>query len=228
MYTELVAQQRRELGHVANLVGGFVKNNIWYGDGNRVYDPIPAPRQRDAIRFLNENAFQVAPALVATEILDRLESHGAADRILDGQRSLLRMLLVEPRISRMAEFANRAGTDAYLPAELIDDLHAGIWGELKSESIAIDLYRRNLQRAFVEILIGDLDPPRTNSDVTALARGELQRTLREIAENLDKCRDTTSRYHLADVRARISQALEPRTRPPAPGPWRVVSDPEAM
>jgi hypothetical protein len=226
MYTELVSQQRRELGHVANLVGGFVQNNIWYGDGDRVYDPIPAARQREAVRFLNENAFQVAPALIAPEILDRLESHGAADRILDGQRSLLRMLLVERRISRMAEFANREGRAAYLPAELLDDLHAGIWGELKSESLSMDLYRRNLQRAFVEILIDDLDPPRTNSDLTALARGELQRTLREIAENLNKSRDTITRYHLDDIRARITQALEPRPSHLAPLPSRVVADPE--
>ncbi len=226
MYTALLHQQSRELGHVANLVGGFVRNNVWYGDGDRVYDPITAARQREAVRFLNENAFQVAPALIDPKILDRLESHGAANRILEGHRSLLRMLLAESRISRMAELANREGTRAYLPADLLDDLHAGIWGELKSDSITIDLYRRNLQRAFVEILIGALDPPRTSSDLTALARGELQRTAREIHENLSKSKDTTTRYHLDDLNARILQALEPRLKTPAAGPSRVVSEPE--
>jgi hypothetical protein len=226
MYTELVQQQGRELGHVANMVGGFVRNNVWYGDGDRVYEPIPAARQRAAVRFLIENAFQVAPALIAPEIVDRLESHGAADRILGSQRGLLRMLLIEPRISRMAEFANREGKGAYLPADLLDDLHAGIWGELKSDSIAIDLYRRNLQRAFVEILINDLDPPRTNSDLTALARGELQRTASEINEIPLKSRDTTTRYHLEDMKARIIQALEPRPKAMAPSPSRVGSAPE--
>ena len=40
MYDQLVNQRNRELGHVANLVGGFVRNNVWFGDGDRVYDPV--------------------------------------------------------------------------------------------------------------------------------------------------------------------------------------------
>jgi hypothetical protein len=229
MYTELNKQRNRELGHVASLVGGFVRNNVWYGDGDRVYEAVPAPRQREAVRFLNENAFQAAPSLIAPDIVDRLESHGAADRILDGQRSLLRSLLTERRISRMAELADRAGDSegAYRPAELFDDLHAGIWGELKDESAEIGLYRRNLQRAFVETLIDDLEPPRTSSDLTALARGELQRTLGEINRVFLKLRDsTTTRDHLDDVRARITEALSPRPKAPASGPSRVVAAPE--
>ena len=42
MYAQLVGQRNRELGHVANLVGGFVRNNVWFGDGDRVYDSVPA------------------------------------------------------------------------------------------------------------------------------------------------------------------------------------------
>jgi Met-zincin/Domain of unknown function (DUF5117)/Domain of unknown function (DUF5118) len=231
MYTELSQQRDKELGHVANLLGGFVRNNVWYGDGERVYEPVPSGRQREAVHFLNENAFRVPPALVAPEIVDRLESHGAADRIVDGQRSLLRTLLTEPRISRMAEFANRESGGAYPPVDLFEDLHAGIWTELADDSAEIDLYRRNLQRAFVEILIGALDPPRTHSDLTALARGELVRTLGEINRILVNAgpkfnKSTTTRYHLDDIRARISEAFSPRSKAPAAGSSRVVSAPD--
>ena len=78
--------------------------------------------------------------------MQRLESHGAADRILNGQRQILNGLLIEPRLHRMAEHANRDRSHAYLPADLIGDLHDGIFAELKADPIAIDLYRRNLQR----------------------------------------------------------------------------------
>src|SRR5262249_2045834 len=61
MYTQLISQRDRELGHVASMVGGFVRNNVWFGDGERVYEPVPSARQREAVKFLTENALQVPP-----------------------------------------------------------------------------------------------------------------------------------------------------------------------
>src|SRR5262249_50051484 len=45
MYRQLLGQRDRELGHVANNIGGFVRNNVYYGDGDKVYDPVPAEQQ---------------------------------------------------------------------------------------------------------------------------------------------------------------------------------------
>ena len=226
MYTEL-GHQRKPRARARRQPGRRLRRATTSGTATATASTIPSPqrRQREAVRFLNENAFQVPPALVAPEIVDRLESHGAADRILDGQRSLLR--IAPGRARGSAGWPNsptaKARTPISRPTCSTTSTPAS-GASSRSESVEIDLYRRNLQRAFVEILIGDLDPPRTNSDLTALARGELQRTLREIAENLNKSRDTTSRYHLADVQARITQALEPRIKTPAPGQPRVASD----
>jgi hypothetical protein len=228
MYTELINQRNRELGHVASMVGGFVRNNVWYGDGERVYQPIPAARQREAVQFLADHAFQVPDALVAPDIVERLESHGAADRILSSQRTLLRRLLGESRIERMAELATRHPSEAYLPADLFGDLHAAVWSELKDSSPDINLYRRNLQRAYVDLLINALEPARTGSDLTALARGDLKRTLPEISKLLNNTGQNlspTTRDHLADLAARIHEALEPRPRPAAPAPTRIFAGP---
>jgi hypothetical protein len=225
MYDQLVSQRSRELGHVANTVGGFVRNNVWYGDGERVFEPVSAARQREAVQFLNEHAFHVPPTLVTPDILERLESHGAADRVLNLQRGLLRSLLSQRRIDRMAEFVNRNPKDSYSPHQLVDDLHAGIWSELRAGSVEIDLFRRNLQRAFVDLLIGELEPPRTNSDITALARGELRRTLEEINKTHDNAKDATTRDHLEDMRVRIVHAFDPRSKAPVQPPARVVARP---
>ena len=75
----------------------------------------------------------------------------------------------------MSELATRCPKDAYTPADLIKDLHAGIWTELKPGPIEIDLYRRNLQRAYVDLLAGFLENPPEDSDLPALARAELQK-----------------------------------------------------
>jgi hypothetical protein len=210
MYDQLVNQRNRELGHVANEVGGFVRNNVWYGDGDRVYESVPADQQRRAVQFLNEHAFQTPAALVDPDILRRLESNGAADRILNGQKTLLRSLINDNRLKRMAEHATRDRSGAYLPVVMLDDLYDGIWSELKVPSVEIDLYRRNLQRAHVELLVSQVEEKSPSSDLPALARGELQK----IAEGIDACagreKDVTTRYHLNDIKARIVHALDPR------------------
>ncbi len=107
VYDELLSQRNRELGHVANVVGGFVRNNLWYPEGKKVFTPVPVEQQKKAVQFLNEHAFRTPASLIAPDILDRLESHGAAERILATQRSLLRVLVSKPRLDRMSELATR-------------------------------------------------------------------------------------------------------------------------
>ena len=174
VYGELINQRNRELGHVANVVGGMVQNNLWFPHGKKVYSAVTPDQQKKAVQFLNEHAFQTPRSLIEPDIVDRLESHGSADRILMAQQSLLRMILNQRRLNRMSELAARTPESAYRPTDLMSDLHAGIWGELaKPAAVEIDLYRRNLQRAYVDLLAATLDNPSTDSDLPALARAEL-------------------------------------------------------
>jgi hypothetical protein len=217
MYEQLIAQRSRELGHVANEVGGFVRNNVYFGDGDKVFEPVAAEQQRKAVNFLLTNAFRTPSALVTPDIIQRLEATGAADRILSGQTRLLFSLMSENRIKRMAEHASRDPSHAYAPVQLMDDLNAGIFSELSESAVVIDLYRRNLQRAYVERLISEVKQERATSDVPALARGSLVKILDQAGASADKVKDETTRLHLADLRARIAQALEPRSGVTAPG-----------
>ena len=215
LYGQLIGQQNRELGHVANVVGGSIRNNIWYPDGKKVFSAVTPEQQRKAVLFLNEHAFQTPKSLIDPDILDRLESHGSADRILAGQRSLLRMLLNATRLNRMSEVASRMPDGAYRPTELISDLHGGIWGELAKTPVEIDLYRRNLQRAYVDLLAATLDSPGSDSDLPALARAELARVLREVKTVAAvPAPSAIAGAHLEDIKNRVEQALD--AIPPSP------------
>jgi len=219
MYTELFIQRNRELGHVASVVGGFVQTNFWYPDGKKVYDPVPAEKQHNAVKFLIEHAFQTPTALINPDVLDRLEAHGAADRILSSQRSILERLLDEPRLKRMSELAVRQPAAAYRPDQLMNDLHEGIFNELDQATPAIDLYRRNLQRAFIDRLAAELRNPNADSDLPALARGELERIRERIkgVESGSAKLEPIVKFHLEDLRARIERAFNPYPMP-AGGP----------
>jgi hypothetical protein len=218
MYEQLLGQRRRELGHVASLVGGFVRNNLWYPEGKRVFTPVPADQQKKAVAFLIEHGLRMPPSLLAPDILDRLESHGSAQRILSVQQSLLRSLINKTRLDRMSELAARAPGNAYTPADLVIDLHAGLWSELKATPIEIDLYRRNLQRAYVDLLAGFLDNPSDDSDLPALARTELEGLSREILRILNDVniqKSPIARAHLEDIKTRADHALDPIPSAPA-------------
>jgi len=213
MYTQLLRQRDRELEHVANELGGMVMNNVWYGQGDHIYDPVSPDKQRQAVSFLNQHAFQLADELLAPGILRRLEANGAADRVLSSQRHILSMMIDDARCKRMAELGNNSPKQAYLPVEMLADLRAGIWSELSEDSVEINLYRRNLQRAHIELLGTHANRTEASTDLPALARGELKTVLAAIKVALGKTKDRVSLLHLQDMEARVDRILDPRLKP---------------
>ncbi|HEY4155370.1 MAG TPA: hypothetical protein VGM24_08075, partial [Puia sp.] len=124
--------------------------------------------------------------------------------------------------------SQRYGSSAYAPNELVTDLEKGIWKELSSHS-AIDPFRRDLQKEYVESLISLMNPaqpaipsnlPRglvlifggdiKNTDIPSIARAHLTALRKKILAAASLSPDTLSRYHLVDVAERIKQALEPK------------------
>jgi hypothetical protein len=211
MHGRLLNQRARELGHVANVVGGFVRTNLWYGDADRIYAPVEAAEQRKAVQFLNEHAFHVPKEIISPAIMLRLEANGVSDRILSSQRTVLNSLINDGRVKRMAEQAHRDGGEVYAPAEMLADVRKGIWSELDQKPVKIDLYRRNLQRAYVEHVAALVVVVNSASDLPAFSRGELQTLHKQIsALPADQMADSATTAHLLDVKARIDQALDPR------------------
>ena len=207
MYTQVLNQRDRELGHVANMVGGVNESRFWYGQADRVFKPVPADRQREAVAFLNRQAFATPTNLLGADILARLEAGGAPDRILSSQRRLLAMLLDDARCKRMAE---NAGAGAYTPEALVSDLQRALWSELSGDPVEIDLYRRNLQRAFIELLGAHVNRTDASSDLPALARRTLKQLQNTIQGTYPRARSVVIQAHLEDIVARIDRIFEPR------------------
>ena len=213
MYAQVIRQRNRELGHVANVLGGVQRTNLWFGQADRVYHPETKKQQQEAMAFLNEHAFKTPVQLLDRDILGRIEATGAADRILDGQKRLLNSLISDRRIKRMAENAAMSPEQAYLPSEMMADLRAGIWSELVGESFKVSLYRRNLQRAHIELLGKQIQNQDSSTDLPALSRGDLESILDQIGSRGSEAADSMTWMHLEDMRARILRALDPKSQP---------------
>ncbi len=210
LYSRVVAQWRLELGHVSAVVGGTVSRELYAGQTGVRFSPVPREQQAAAVAFLLENGFRTPTYLVMPDLLRRIEPSGAINRISVAQTSLMNALLQPARLDRMVEQA-AIDSSAYTPISLLTDLRRGIWRELSTPAAPIDLYRRNVQRAFLDTFDARLNAAGAlNAEVRSLLRGELRVLDQQIARALPAVTDVATRRHLHDARETIETVLDPR------------------
>jgi hypothetical protein len=223
MYTAVWSQLRLEFGHVANLVGGYDSEpKVGPVPGVR-FTPISEARQKAAVKFIGENLFKTPAWMEPAEILRKVEPTSGQARLLSLQQGILARLLHQNRTACLQEHEAILGPKAYTIAELLTDLRAGIFGELISEAVKVDPYRRNLQRAYITSLGARLNPPPpaaaagmaaapalTNDDSRGAIRAELKAVQSLLRAKAETAADTATRNHLADLRDQITVLLDPR------------------
>jgi hypothetical protein len=228
LYDRLVAQWALEINHVAVVVGGVYRHEKYPNQGGVIHTPAPRGRQTDAVRFLGENAFATPLFFLDPEVLRRIEPTGFVDRIRVRQTAVLTTLFQDARLSRLAEQgATLPPGSAYTLADLFGDVRRSVFAELAAARPAVDAYRRNLQRAFVDqmdrlistplapatppfVFPGATPPPPRPGDARALARLELLEIQSSLRTALARPTDRTARAHFVDLQARIDRILNPR------------------
>ena len=227
MYQQVLAQWNREMSHVAVMVGGVFRHEKYPNQAGVIHAPVPAARQREAVRFLLDNAFTTPTYALDPEILRRIEPAGSVDRVRQTQTGMLGLMLNDGRLNRLAEQSAFATTaePAYTIGNLLGDLRRGLFSEAAAGR-ATDEYRRNVQRAYVdqlERLVStnlvptvppsvppQFRPPPRPADARSLARAELVDLDAQLRAGGLRTTDRATRAHYADLRARIDQVLNPR------------------
>ena len=213
IYGVLLGQWARELNHVPPLVGGFNSQQKHAGQEGVRFVAVPREKQVEAVRFLNENAFETPSFLIDPEILRRIEPIGVIARIRTAQRRVLSSLLSNARIARLVEQEALDGSGSYRPTDFLADVRHGVWSELDADKgeVRTDAFRRNLQRAYIELMNAKLNGNQAASDDTRpFVRGELADLRRSIDEALPNVSDRETRLHLEDIVDQIGKALDPR------------------
>ena len=230
MYTQVLGQFSRYMGHVTTNVGGIYETYKTVEQSGDVYESTPKGRQKEAVAFLNKQLFETPTWLLDKNVLNKITSPSNNERIQTIQSSVLNNLLDGQRLFKLATAANRYGTSTYGIDEMMDDVKKGVWSELSSKK-PIDGYRRNLQKVYAEKLIdlitsstsgslgviivglprGFTVPPSIkNTDVTSVVRGQLRSLQSEINAAIPGTTDKLSKYHLQDVADRIKKGLDPK------------------
>ncbi len=208
VYGVIVDQWTTELMHVTAMVGGVVQTDSHYGRGSATYAVLPAERQRAALRFLIARCFTTPADLLRPDILPRIEAAGAADRLLSSQTAVLNALLSETRARRMVDQCALSGGQGYTLDQTMEELRRGLWSELAAPRVVIDPYRRNLQRAYLQLLSARVLPESASpSELRPLSRGALVDTKAAVLQALNQTTDRPTRLHLLDCVATIDRTL---------------------
>lgn len=218
LYARMLGQWGLEMGHVAAQVGGVTSRQTHNGQPGVRFTVVPRAKQAAALAFLQEHAFRMPAAFLKTEILRRIEPAGALARVRTAQTRVLESLLATPRVVRLSEQAALDGPAAYAPAEFLADLRRGLWSEAYGTAApAVDAFRRNLQRAHIELLAERVSGRTAAADdVRAFFRGELRTLDADLRVARSRTTDRETRFHFDDARAQIAKALDPANNPPAP------------
>lgn len=227
IYGEVAVQWRRYLGHVTREIGGVYETPKTYDQDGPVYEMVSKDAQTRAMAFLHEFGFDTPRWLLDEDILRRIEHAGAVDRIRSIQAGRLDLLLDPQRLARLIEAEARLGDAAYAPLDMLEDLRKGLWRELDANE-AIDPWRRNLQRAYLEdmerLMTEEVTAPSaaarrflgytpvdvSQSDIRAYVRGELETLRGDVQRAARRMRDRPTALHLEDVLVRIENILDPQ------------------
>ncbi|HUC82390.1 MAG TPA: zinc-dependent metalloprotease [Flavisolibacter sp.] len=224
MYGQVVTQFNRYMGHVAKNVGGIQTTPKMREEGGVVVEFTPKAKQKQAIQFLQENLFATPNWLIQKNIAE-LTGTNAMTTISGVQNNVLNRLLSNTTFNKLFRYEASGEANAYTATDMVTDLRKGIWSELASRK-AIDIYRRNLQKVFVERLIGNLkEAPEVpaalaafgvsaanyskTTDAISVAKAQLRTLQAEIRAGLPAYKDAASRAHLQDVNDRITEVLNP-------------------
>jgi len=233
MYGQLTTQYNRYLGHVAKNIGGIYENPKTVDQAGLVYERTPADTQKEALAFLDKNLFTTPMWLVDKPVLDNIGSNPLVV-VSRSQEAILFRLISNNTLSKLIAGEAFDGDKAYKITSFFADINNSIFKEIKLNQ-PVDVYRRNLQKIYVEKLIELIKPapaspagmppspvgmpasgntmPANNakySDVISVAKAELRTINALVKSSLPSQKDSLSSYHLQDISDRIEEALHPK------------------
>lgn len=226
MYDEVTSQYSMYMGHVAKYIGGIMETPKMIEEEGPIYEIVSEEKQKEAVDFLNKQLFATPTWLIDGDIYARAGLNGPVI-IGNIQESMLNRILSTRNLGKIIDSEAKLGSKAYTILELFSDLKKGIWSELSTKK-SIDVYRRNLQKSYVNILSNLLNPPKnqgsqlsvliqvglsvpgSDNDIRSVVRGHLTNLRNEIRAATSAIPGEMSRYHLQDVSVRIDNALNPK------------------
>ena len=213
IYSGVVSQFNRYLGHVTKNVAGVYSNSITVEQTDEIArEFVPANIQKRAIAFLNEQLFTTPEWLIDRQLMEKAKIL-PMNVICSLQSGVLARLINKNTLNKMSENEILNGKKAYTSAQMFNDLKKVIWSNLGQS----DIYKRNMQKAYVENLINLLDKKGNAdknasgkrpvySEAPAIAHGQLTE-LKRLVTSAAGMTSGTAKGHYQNLITLIDNAL---------------------
>ena len=213
IYSGVVSQFNRYLGHVTKNVAGVYSNSITVEQTDEIArEFVPANIQKRAIAFLNEQLFTTPEWLIDRQLMEKAKIL-PVNVICSLQSGVLARLINKNTLDKMSENEILNGKKAYTSAQMFNDLKKVIWSNLGQS----DIYKRNMQKAYVENLINLLDKKGNAdknasgkrpvySEAPAIAHGQLTE-LKRLVTSAAGMTSGTAKGHYQNLITLIDNAL---------------------
>lgn len=213
IYSRVVSQFNRYLGHVTKNVAGIYSNSITVEQTDEIArEFVPANIQKRAIAFLNEQLFTTPEWLIDRQLMEKAKIL-PVNVICSLQSGVLARLINKNTLDKMSENEILNGKKAYTSAQMFNDLKKVIWSNLGQS----DIYKRNMQKAYVENLINLLDKKGNAdknasgkrpaySEAPAIAHGQLTE-LKRLTTSAASMTSGTAKGHYQNLITLIDTAL---------------------
>ncbi|HXO77850.1 MAG TPA: zinc-dependent metalloprotease, partial [Puia sp.] len=152
MYSEVTAQYNRYIGHVLRNIGSTMTTWRTTDQPGAVNGDVPGWKQQEAIRFLLDEVFTTPTWMVDYLTADsRISESSRVDvqfTLGGAQQQAINRVLSFDVLSHLA----RVREKGYTAGKLLEELSGGVFSELRP-GLAVDVYRRNVQKMYVDQLV---------------------------------------------------------------------------
>ena len=227
MYMKVVGQFRTYIGHVTFNFGGVYETLKKNSQEGNVYEYVSRETQKEAAEFIGKQVFTTPTWLINRDIFSKTDIN-VPTVILSLQDAALNRMMSATTMNKMLNAEASIGNKAYTVTDLLTDLKQLLFTELAGKK-PVDLYRRNLQKSYVERLGTIINPVAVSASAAQFRSTGTSQTIdirktdilsylkahvRELKALADAASVSTSdkatKYHLMDISDRLKKILDPK------------------
>ncbi len=229
IYGEVSNQFRRYIGHVCYNFGGIYETPKKVEQAGNVFEYVSKATQKEAMEFIKTQVFTTPTWLINKDISEKTGLSPTVT-VLSIQEAALNRMLNTYAMGKMLNAEAATGSQAYTVIEMLNDLKQSVFAELVTKK-PMDIYRRNLQKAYVERLGSLINPAASSagglvfsfgassapvvvdtkkSDLLSALKGHAKELKALIDAATVTTTDKMTRYHQQDISDRIAKMLNPK------------------
>jgi hypothetical protein len=224
-YTRLLAQRSQYISSVVKMIGGVRETRYLGGRGGDTFSRTTPKEQREAIRFLLDEALSTPRWLIDPKVLNRIAMVDVTAPVVNAQKRILAEMLQPVRFRVLEDVESLAPGTGLTAYAYLDLVQRSVFRETRDANLKVDIYRRELQREYVEHLktfSGEAQRFRNFGFAIAAAQTELlvdlrpaaMQSLKDVKQMLtdaaNKPGDPVTRQHFAQLARDIEKTLRIR------------------